>query len=116
MNKLTITLRAASDPEIRDVIEENPTFVTVFSIHNTTKRNGEQTHHTMPLVAKFHRNLAKQAIEQLGKGCSFLAEGKLSYYKDKDSGKEYYSLIVEQFSDVQLPKNLQGTKAEVCHE
>lgn len=118
MNKIQLSLRAASDPKIHNHEQEEPTFVSVFALHNITKKNGANTDHTIPVTAKFYKTLAARAAKEIKKGYAFVVEGKLSYYKNPETDKESYSILVDQFSDVQMPhssKTQSQAEEEVCH-
>jgi hypothetical protein len=119
MNKIQLSLRAATDPKIHNHEQEEPTFVSVFALHNLTKKNGANTDHTIPVTAKFYNALAARAAKEIKLGYAFIAEGKLSYYKNPNTEKESYSIIVDQFDDVQMPRSskpqLQPEEVEVCH-
>ena len=65
MNQLKLSLRAADDP--RTIKEENgvPTFASVFSLHNTTRKGREET---VPITVKASHELAQTLVNELKKG------------------------------------------------
>jgi single-stranded DNA-binding protein len=117
-NKIQLSLRAATDPKVHNQEEDEPTFVSVFALHNLTKKNGDSTEHTIPVTAKFFKSLAARAAQEIKIGYAFAVEGRLSYYKNPTTEKESYSIIVDEFDNVQMPRStkpqLEPTE-EVCH-
>ena len=73
MNQLKLSLRAADDP--RTIKEENgvPTFASVFSLHNTTRKGREET---LPITVKASHELAPTLVNELKKGVAFVVEGR----------------------------------------
>lgn len=118
-NKIQLSLRAASDPKILNHEQDEPTFVSVFALHNITKKNGENTDHTIPVTAKFYKALAARAAVEIKQGYAFVVDGKLSYYKNPDTEKESYSIIVDQLDGIQAPRSSkpqpQPEVEELCH-
>ena len=54
MNQLKLSLRAADDPRILKQENGVPTFASVFSLHNTTRKGREET---FPITVKTSRRL-----------------------------------------------------------
>lgn len=118
MNNIQLSLRAATDPKIHNHEQDEPTFVSVFALHNLVKKNGDSTEHTIPVTAKFFKSLAARAAEEIKIGYAFMVEGRLSYYKNPKTEKESYSIIVDEFNDVQMPRSNKPQpepEEEVCH-
>jgi len=118
MNNIQLSLRAATDPKILNQEQDEPTFVSVFALHNLIKKNGANTDHTIPVTAKFYNSLAARAAKEIKIGYAFVVEGKLSYYKNPKTEKESYSIIVDEFDDVQMPRSSKPQpepEEEVCH-
>ena len=92
MNQLKLSLRAADDP--RTIKEENgvPTFASVFSLHNATRKGREET---VPITVKASNELAKTIVSELKKGVAFVVEGQLAYYKNPETNRETYSIWAE---------------------
>ena len=115
MNKLIIEVKAMGDPEVRNFEEDQPNFVTVFCVHTFLNSRGDKISHTMPIVCKFKNGLAKKVNSEIRKGCIFTVEGKLAYYKNFETGKESYSIIVDNIENIHLPRG-QEIKTEQIKE
>jgi hypothetical protein len=65
MNQLKLSLRAADEP--RTIKEENgvPSFASVFSLHNATRKGREET---VPITVKASHELAQTLVNELKKG------------------------------------------------
>jgi len=102
MNQLKLSLRAADDPRI--IKEENgvPSFASVFSLHNTTRKRREET---VPITVKASRELAQTIVNELKKGVGFVVEGELAYYKSPETNRETYSIWAGNFTDITPPKS-----------
>ena len=103
MNQLKLSLRAADDP--RTIKEENgvPSFASVFSLHNTTRKGKEET---VPITVKASHELAPDAsVNELKKGVGFVVEGQLAYYKSPETNRETYSIWADNFIDITPPKS-----------
>ncbi len=107
MNELRLSLRAADDP--RTIKEENgvPTFASVFSLHNNTRKGKEET---LPITVKASRELAVTLVDELKKGVAFIVEGQLAYYKSPETNRESYSIWAENFAEITPPRS---TTAEI---
>jgi single-stranded DNA-binding protein len=102
MNQLKLSLRAADDP--RTIKAENglPVFASVFSLHNATRKDREET---VPITVKASHELAQTLVNELRKGVAFVVEGQLAYYKSPETNRETYSIWAENFSDITPPKS-----------
>jgi single-stranded DNA-binding protein len=109
MNQLKLSLRAADDP--RTIKEENgvPTFASVFSLHNAT-RKGREEKEIVPITVKASHELAQTLVSELKKGVAFVVEGQLAYYKNPETNRETYSIWADNFTDITPPKST-ATKA-----
>jgi single-stranded DNA-binding protein len=109
MNQLKLSLRAADDP--RTIKEENgvPTFASVFSLHNAT-RKGREDKETLPITVKASHELAQTLVSELKKGVAFVVEGQLAYYKNRETNRETYSIWADNFTDI-TPAKSTATKA-----
>jgi hypothetical protein len=102
MNQLKLSLRAADDPRI---IKEDcgaPTFASVFSIHNTTRKGREEI---FPITVKASHEMAQTLVSELKKGVAFVVEGQLAYYKNPETNRETYSIWADNFTDIIPPKS-----------
>ena len=118
MNKIQLSLRAATNPKIHNHEQDEPTFVSVFALHNIIKKNGANTDHTIPVTAKFYKALAVRAAKEIKQGYAFVVEGKLSYYKNPETEKESYSIIVDQLDGIEAPRSSKPQpkpEEELCH-
>jgi hypothetical protein len=102
MNQLKLSLRAADDP--RTIKEENgvPTFASIFSLHNTTRKGREET---VPITVKASYDLALTLVSELRRGVAFVVEGQLAYYKNPETNREIYSIWAESFTEITQPKS-----------
>ena len=102
MNQIKLSLRAADDPRIMK--EENgvPSFASVFSLHNTTRKGKEGT---VPIVVKAFRELAQTLVNELKKGVAFVVEGQLTYYKNPETNRETYAIWADNLTDITQPKS-----------
>ena len=102
MNQLKLSLRAADDP--RTLKEENgvPTFASVFSLHNATRKGRDET---LPITVKASHELAQTLVSKLKKGVAFVVEGQLAYYKSPETNRDTYSLWAESFTDITSPRS-----------
>jgi single-stranded DNA-binding protein len=107
MNHLKLSLRAADDPRI--IKEENgiPSFASVFSLHNTTRKGREET---VPITVKASHELAQTLVNELEKGVAFVVEGQLAYYKSPETNRETYSIWAANFTDI-TPRKSTAAKA-----
>ena len=94
MNQLKLSLRAADDP--RTIKEENgvPSFASVFSLHNTTRKGREET---VPITVKASHELAQTLVNELKKGVGFVVEGQLAYYKSPETNRRDLFDLGRQF-------------------
>jgi hypothetical protein len=101
MNHLKLSLRAADDPRI--IKEENgiPSFASVFSLHNTSRKGREET---VPITVKASHELAQTLVNELEKGVAFVVEGQLAY-KSPETNRETYSIWADNFTDITPPKS-----------
>jgi hypothetical protein len=102
MSQLELSLRAADDP--RTIKEENgvPTFASVFSLHNTTRKGREET---VPITVKASHELALTLVNELRKGVAFVVEGQLAYFKSPETNRETYSIWAEGLTEITAPKS-----------
>jgi single-stranded DNA-binding protein len=79
-----------------------PSFSSVFSLHNTTRKGQEET---VPIVVKASRELAQTLVNELKKGVGFVVEGQLTYYKSPETNRETYSIWADNFTDITPPRS-----------
>jgi len=98
LNSLTLQLRAATDLRNIKLKENKPIYADCLAIHEIfvprTSADDEPSKRTMPIFCKFQKSTAKLATIAVRKGTPFVAAGKLDYYKDNETNREYFSFRV----------------------
>lgn len=103
MNQIKLSVRCGDDPRI--IREENgvPTFVTVFAIHNPSRKN-QRAETTLPINVKAFDALAVELSEKLTKGAAFVVEGELTYFRHPETRRESYSIRADQLSEIRAAR------------
>ncbi len=104
MNRIQLSLRAADDPRTLRADDGVPTFVSVFSLHNGTKR-GPAGGDPLPITVKASRELAQTVVSELRRGAAFVVAGQLDYYRNPESSRAIYSIWADAITDITQPQS-----------
>lgn len=114
LNHITLEVRAGKDLQDIKMKDGEPYTCRIFALHEIyvppQEDGGEPSKITMPIFLNLSPRATPLAAACIKKGDRFTVDGRLRYYMDPDTNKEWWSIDVSEVTPPIHPKGSEEAK------